>query len=412
MFVYEDIALINIISIILLGLFIFRINTKSRLNTLFFVKCLIISAYIFFATSMIFIDKKDIVSFYKITMIMGSITICIILRFYVELGLPKIKKLFKFFVYIPTLIAIIIVIFSKSSLFTSVMIGSFWKITPNFKQIFFLYWPFYLTSYGIVIYIILLKWKKGAKTNKDKKSSQIISITNLSFLSAIIVFDLIMPSFSFFKIPYLCPLFFSLYIGAIFFALIKYKFLSFNKKDIINDIFLNIHDIIIILNPDKTLIESNRNYWNRFIENSNTLIDMNFEQLIIPDDDFSLKFNELMTGKTQSFNNKITYINDNEKIITDSYVSRIIDKFDDFVGILIISKEVYGIKQFKKMYNITDRQFEIVQFAVEGLSNDEIGDKLNIAKRTVETHLFNIYNKIGIDSKLELIKLAKDFNFI
>lgn len=39
----------------------------------------------------------------------------------------------------------------------------------------------------------------------------------------------------------------------------------------------------------------------------------------------------------------------------------------------------------------------------------EIADRLSISERTVETHLAHIYTKLGVRSKVELIRRAAEF---
>ena len=46
---------------------------------------------------------------------------------------------------------------------------------------------------------------------------------------------------------------------------------------------------------------------------------------------------------------------------------------------------------------------EVARLATQGYTAREIGDQLHIGKRTVETHLANAYEKLGVRSKRELI---------
>jgi DNA-binding CsgD family transcriptional regulator len=58
---------------------------------------------------------------------------------------------------------------------------------------------------------------------------------------------------------------------------------------------------------------------------------------------------------------------------------------------------------------LTKREREVARLAAEGCSAKEIGERLFIGERTVETHLANAYAKLGVASKVELVRLAAQF---
>lgn len=60
----------------------------------------------------------------------------------------------------------------------------------------------------------------------------------------------------------------------------------------------------------------------------------------------------------------------------------------------------------KKTASLTDREKEILKLLAEGLSYKEIGAKLYISTRTVETHKNNIAEKLELNTKVELVKYA------
>jgi two-component system nitrate/nitrite response regulator NarL len=49
---------------------------------------------------------------------------------------------------------------------------------------------------------------------------------------------------------------------------------------------------------------------------------------------------------------------------------------------------------------------EVITQIVTGRSNREIGREFSIGERTVKQHLTNIFNKIGVSSRLELAAFA------
>jgi DNA-binding NarL/FixJ family response regulator len=51
---------------------------------------------------------------------------------------------------------------------------------------------------------------------------------------------------------------------------------------------------------------------------------------------------------------------------------------------------------------LTPQELQIAQLATEGLSNRQIGEMLFLSHRTVGSHLYRIFPKLGITSRSEL----------
>jgi two-component system nitrate/nitrite response regulator NarL len=49
---------------------------------------------------------------------------------------------------------------------------------------------------------------------------------------------------------------------------------------------------------------------------------------------------------------------------------------------------------------------EIVQLVTQGFQNKEIGKELFISENTVKNHLHNIFDKIGVSDRLEMMLYA------
>lgn len=56
--------------------------------------------------------------------------------------------------------------------------------------------------------------------------------------------------------------------------------------------------------------------------------------------------------------------------------------------------------------SLTEREMEVLRWAVKGMSNKEIADALCLSVRTVQAHLQNIFNKLGVGSRSEAIVYA------
>jgi two-component system response regulator NreC len=61
---------------------------------------------------------------------------------------------------------------------------------------------------------------------------------------------------------------------------------------------------------------------------------------------------------------------------------------------------------------LTSREAEVLNLIVEGYTNRQIGEHLSISVRTVEGHRANISDKLGLHSRLELVRYAREHGMI
>jgi two-component system, NarL family, nitrate/nitrite response regulator NarL len=57
---------------------------------------------------------------------------------------------------------------------------------------------------------------------------------------------------------------------------------------------------------------------------------------------------------------------------------------------------------------LTPREIELVKMVAQGLRNRAIAERLAISEGTVKIHLHNVYDKLGIDGRLELVLWAQN----
>jgi two-component system, NarL family, nitrate/nitrite response regulator NarL len=66
----------------------------------------------------------------------------------------------------------------------------------------------------------------------------------------------------------------------------------------------------------------------------------------------------------------------------------------------------------RNYYGLTPRELEIVECIAHGRTNKEVGREFSIRERTVKHHLTNIFNKLGVSSRLELALFARDKHIV
>jgi two-component system, NarL family, nitrate/nitrite response regulator NarL len=64
------------------------------------------------------------------------------------------------------------------------------------------------------------------------------------------------------------------------------------------------------------------------------------------------------------------------------------------------------VESRKKKFGLTPRELEIISAVVAGFANKEIAEHFKISEDTVKHHLSNIFDKLGVSTRLELALFA------
>jgi DNA-binding CsgD family transcriptional regulator len=74
-------------------------------------------------------------------------------------------------------------------------------------------------------------------------------------------------------------------------------------------------------------------------------------------------------------------------------------------GPLVSGSELTG--DCISFYQLTPREAELITIVMEGASNKEIAERLFISAKTVENHLYNVYQKFDVGSRTQLIHVLQ-----
>lgn len=64
------------------------------------------------------------------------------------------------------------------------------------------------------------------------------------------------------------------------------------------------------------------------------------------------------------------------------------------------------VKRDPENHSLSERELQVIELVVSGLTNQEIAAKLEISKRTVDNHISNILNKTATDNRVALVRWA------
>ena len=84
--------------------------------------------------------------------------------------------------------------------------------------------------------------------------------------------------------------------------------------------------------------------------------------------------------------------------------------FDSKISDVIINAICADKKQTKinpaKEFNLTERENEVLEYICEGLNNTEIARILNVSVNTVKVHVSSIFQKLGVEDRVQLVVKA------
>jgi DNA-binding NarL/FixJ family response regulator len=66
----------------------------------------------------------------------------------------------------------------------------------------------------------------------------------------------------------------------------------------------------------------------------------------------------------------------------------------------------------REKIKVTQREIEIIQLISEGLTSQEMADKLFISPRTVDTHRSNLLKKLGVKNSMELVNKVEQLRLL
>ncbi len=314
-------------------------------------------------------------------------------------------------IYLPPMFLMSVPLINYRNYFNVIFIEGKWKWIPETGS----QWPYlYLILiflYTALTILYLFKYAKQSKFNREKKLAGMLIINYSITIFAGIIFVGILPSF--FKDMENIGLSYSLfYIVGLFFAVFRYGFLSFRSSFVAEEIISHISDIVILIDHDYRLVHYNKKFSDYFILGEKETRGGSIFDIISENTEFRRIIDDLSSTGTGSFTCRLDYIYGNETLPTDTYISVINDNFRDITGFIVLSKINRSRNLFKKTFTITDREFEVIDLVFSGMSNEEIGKKLGISERTVESHCLHIYNKTCTSDRLELFRKGAEYDLI
>jgi DNA-binding CsgD family transcriptional regulator len=137
------------------------------------------------------------------------------------------------------------------------------------------------------------------------------------------------------------------------------------------------------------------------------------DEIIVESEQLTREIDRLLEREATSFVCRCTYwVGGDRSVTVSAKFSLVQDTYGDVLGIMIVAKRIKEIKQLQSFYRITRREGQILQQLIAGLTYNEMTTLLHITRNTLKRHIANIYIKLGVNNRVELFNLLREYNLI
>lgn len=399
------------VSCVNLGILSLNGNISKKSRVLFLLMSLSMAWFLFSAGESIAAQEKETVVFwYRLSSIGFAPFYALNLHFYISLLRKQRVKAVVLLLYIPVPILVAATFISQSLFSEFILLGRHWRFYPAYHSPWFWIYLLYYVPYtaSTIVLINLRAARSGLR--RDRQQALNISIVTGITLIAGSATDFLFPAFEIYTLPPVGPLILGVYIFGLWLVVVRFGFMEPSHAFVATEIIDNIEEMVFLLDAELRIVSMNR--WSRKILQLPSAEYPPFPELTQEPRETAREIEELATSKSGLFYSHVEYCIGDRRVITDTYISRIIDSFQDLVGFIVISRQNRDLEEFIRDFGISKREMQVLTCSMAGKSNSETAKKLGIAERTVETHLFHLYTKTGTNNRIELFRLAGKYRLL
>jgi DNA-binding CsgD family transcriptional regulator len=398
------------VSFISAGIYVFSIDPKSSIHRSFSLMFLLLAASICAGIIMNITDDPETCNICAQIGLSAEFFLfpTILLFCLLFTNTLKMKPYYLFLIYFCPTVFFILNTCGYSVFYQEIMLeNGRWGLRFTSNKIIFISYLVFLHICFILFSATLIRWGIKAKMKRQKKQAFILFAT--LFVSSVFsaVESIYLPSILQYNSGGLSFVGFIFFAAGLYIIFIKYRFPYLSSKQTVEDVLSDMGEIIIILDNTmrirfmnktaETLFEDVAPPFNRSMLSS---IMLNHKKLVI-------SIEKILSGESSSFSCR-EYFGKSNRIQLDFSFSAIKDEFNDTIGVMVKGTEVDGIQLLTRKYKITQREAEIIEHLITGETNAEISKSCSISENTIKRHITNIYNKLSVRSRVELLYMLKD----
>jgi PAS domain S-box-containing protein len=413
MIVYTTVAFIGSLACCALGVYVLLRDRRKALNRLFFLMSLSLAGFVFLANACSAADTLAALTVsYKIAALFFGSYFALNLHFnLVFTGHPPTFRQC-LILYLPVPVVIVTTLFDYSLFSDFVRQTNGWNFVPAYRNFGLYFYLAYGLSYMLASILLVELYRRRTVLKKEKLAARIINGGYFVAMTAGTAFAFFLPLLNVYWLSPFGPDTFLVYYFAIYYAVFKFRFLMLTPAVMADEIIAHIGETVVLLDRECRIITINDTGARVLGIGPERAKGVSLLTLVRERADFERAVASCLVPGAGSLRRRISFLRDGDIVTTEASLSRITDKFGDHTGFLLIARRDLGRQQVQKACKISDREFEVIELVLAGLSNKAIGEKLAITERTVEAHCLHIYGKIGVKDRIELFTFAVEFDLL
>ncbi|HPR38764.1 MAG TPA: LuxR C-terminal-related transcriptional regulator [Spirochaetota bacterium] len=381
------------------GLVVLSRDSRSETNRLFFLICLSISIWLFggafgYSSS----TKEEAFFWLKVTSPGFIFMHAFVLHF--TLNYTKITRgKWIYLLYLPSFVFLYISI-SGNFVFSDIYReGRYWVMVPDYHSLNFYTFMLNYLAYYIISLLLLYNNSRKTESLRIQKQSRILFAAIIMTILSYNIEPFLAPVFFDYNTYGQAPIYSIIWISFIWYAIDRYRFPGNHLDYMSFDYIDSLNELIVITDPAKKIVRVNKTLQEK---TGRDIKPLSLNEIFVEHGLIERLIDSPCEENTSGITLNIITSENKMETVTAT-LSTFKDRFGDTVGFIISARETPDINSIFKKNGLTGRETQIIKLILSGNSNREIAGKLGIAVRTVETHITNIYGKLGLKNRNELI---------
>lgn len=323
------------------------------------------------------------------------------------------KERYLYLIYLPCVVSAGLFWFHNDYVSDFAFVDGVWQLRHQYGSAAFfsmlvIWFPCYILSA-----VSYLRRANRSPTVRERRVFRILGASVVILMGITFTEVVILPLL--FRLPSQGGVFLFKFFWMLCFAYLLDRFHFLTAPPRLEDIALTAFPGYIVVIVDK------RRTVHRVNEEASKLFEMSVESLegVAVDDlfDGGAQLCALIDGRSSVRSPSISVIlelrnHGSSNGLLDIKASPLRDKTGTRIGYVFVGLRVFGVRRKDLTEAITPREAEIIELIICGHTNSAIADRLYISERTVKTHITHIFDKLGIENRIQLYGLLRDNHFI